>query len=651
MSAFGPSNPSLSIRLYGTDEPAASPRIISAGDLSVEFDAGNLRHIRFGSVEIIRAISFIVRDRNWGTYNPAISGLTIEAGEKEFRIEYQALASDELQAFRYKVQIAGTADGRVIFQGVGEAETDFVTNRTGFVVLHPIAGVSGRPVTIERVDGAIVSGKFPDLIEPAQPMMDLRSLTHEAAPGLKVTCRMEGDAFEMEDQRNWADASYKTYVRPLALPWPYTLRRGDKIEQSVRLTLTGAAPPVIASTGRVEMRLGPTMGPAPKLGVGLDPDNTATSAKQTDTLRLLGAKIGICHHDPRRGHNAESLKKQLDLAKTLGLTPWLEAVVASVDEYESELNALGRIVESLGRPFPLALLSPAPDLKCTLPGSVWPPAPPPEAFFRTARKALNGVQIGGGMFSLFTEMNRKRPPTELLDLVSFTTTATMHAGDDHSVMEGLESLDAIAKSARAIAGDVPYAVGPSSIGMRMNPYGESPMSNPRNIRQAMNYNDPRQRSLLGASWAIGFFAHFARGGAQYISIGDLTGAFGVLHTRQAWPQPWFDDNGGVFPIFHALRGLASLASKQMVSVGISSPTEVAAIATRDGAGAELWASNLTPTAKTIVTEIEPTEVMLISENNFVEASQNASYTDEAARKPNSQSIEMPPYAFARIRLT
>src|SRR3712207_7382130 len=39
-----------------------------------------------------------------------------------------------------------------------------------------------------------------------------RSLTHEAAPGLRVTCRMEGDTFEMEDQRNWTDASFKTYV-------------------------------------------------------------------------------------------------------------------------------------------------------------------------------------------------------------------------------------------------------------------------------------------------------------------------------------------------------------------------------------------------------------------------------------------------------
>ena len=39
---------------------------------------------------------------------------------------------------------------------------------------------------------------------------------------------MEGDAFEMEDQRNWADASFKTYVRPLSKPRPYVIAKGRK---------------------------------------------------------------------------------------------------------------------------------------------------------------------------------------------------------------------------------------------------------------------------------------------------------------------------------------------------------------------------------------------------------------------------------------
>jgi hypothetical protein len=80
---------------------------------------------------------------------------------------------------------------------------------------------------------------FPERIEPAQPFFDIRAISHQVAPGVTATCRMEGDAFEMEDQRNWSDASYKTYVRPLALPWPYTLPAGESVRQTITLTLAG----------------------------------------------------------------------------------------------------------------------------------------------------------------------------------------------------------------------------------------------------------------------------------------------------------------------------------------------------------------------------------------------------------------------------
>ena len=48
---------------------------------------------------------------------------------------------------------------------------------------------------------------------------------------------MNGDVFEMEDQRNWSDASYKTYVRPLSLPWPYVMEQGVVNRQSVELSI------------------------------------------------------------------------------------------------------------------------------------------------------------------------------------------------------------------------------------------------------------------------------------------------------------------------------------------------------------------------------------------------------------------------------
>ncbi len=510
--------PSRSIRLFGTDQPVSPPRVLKAGPLTAELEAGNLRYIRFSGLEMIRAISFIVRDKNWGTYEPAISDLVVEELEDRFRVAYSAVAKDAAQDFAYDAEITGSADGSLRFAAKGRALTDFLTNRTGFVVLHP-ASVAGQTASVTETTGRTFDTKFPELIDPVQPMMNLRAIAHAFAPGATVECRMEGDTFEMEDQRNWTDASYKTYVRPLALPWPYTLASGATLDQSVTLTVSGEAPRRAAGETAVRVALGAEQGATPDLGLGLDPDDAAAALANAERLSAVGVAHVICHHDPRRGHGRETLARAVEVARALGATPWLEAVVVGVEGFEAEIAALGQTVAALGSPFPVVLVSPASDLKCTLPGSPWPPCPPAVELYRATRRAFPGASLGGGMFSYFTELNRKRPPLAELDFVSFTTSALVHAGDDRSVTETLESLPHIARSMRAIVGGKPYAVGPSAIGMRDNPYGQTTMPNPDNIRQAMNRNDPRQRGLLGAAWSLGYFAHFAAGGARQIALG------------------------------------------------------------------------------------------------------------------------------------
>jgi len=640
--------PSETIRLYGTEEPSASTPLLRAGPLTAEFDAGNLRHIRFGGVEIIRAVSFIVRDKDWGTYNPVITDLEVEQDDAGFRVTYDAVTGDEAQRFRYRATIEGTPRG-VVFRAEGEALTDFLTNRTGFVVLHPIDGVAGEPVEIEHVDGRIVDGRFPALIDPVQPMLDLRALTHRAAPGLRVTCRMEGDTFEMEDQRNWADASYKTYVRPLALPWPYTLAADMRLEQSVTLTVAGSAPAAASEAAAVSLEFGESAGRAPALGLGIDPDELAATRQMAATLAAIRPRHLICHYDPRRGHARETLQEAARLAASLGARPWLEAVVAGVEGFAQEIAELGAAVAAIGSPFDVILLSPAPDLRCTLPGSDWPPAPPAAELLRTARKSFPGARIGGGMFSFFTELNRKRPPTGELDLVGFSTVATVHAGDDRSVMEGLEALPAIAASARAIAGDRPLSVGPSAIGLRMNPYGAAPMENPRNIRQAMNRNDPRQRGLLGAAWALGYYAHFARAGFEAVALGSTTGPFGLVHTPRSWPQPWYDEHGGLFPAFHTLRGLARLSGESLVALEISHPSAVQGVCVDGAPGREAWLANLTPERQRVALPKGAQGVFVLDASRFVEAAASQDLADHLAPPADPSLLALDAFAVARVR--
>jgi hypothetical protein len=53
------------VELYGTDAAAEPCRILRAGPLEAELEAGNLRHICAGA-ELIHAVSFVVRDEGWG---------------------------------------------------------------------------------------------------------------------------------------------------------------------------------------------------------------------------------------------------------------------------------------------------------------------------------------------------------------------------------------------------------------------------------------------------------------------------------------------------------------------------------------------------------------------------------------------------------
>jgi D-apionolactonase len=642
--------PTREIKLFGTDEPVVPPLLLVAGPLSAEFEDGNLRYIRLHGREMLRAISFIVRDRNWGTYRPRLSNLRVEQRDESFSLQYDAVAGDDAQSFRYGATLEGHADGRLVFEAQGEAATTFVTNRTGFVVLHPIEGVAGARCTIEHVDGRKVDGRFPELIDPVQPMMELRALTHEFAPGFQVTCRMEGDTFEMEDQRNWTDASYKTYVRPLALPWPYTIDKGERLQQRVSLSVHATPQATLVPRDeRVVLSLQRAAFALPPLGLGLDPQDLQATLQVLAQVRSARPHHVIVSHDPRRGHDASTLVRAVEAARKMADEVWLEAVICDLERFDDEIDALGRSAEALGAPFTTVLVSPAPDLKCTLPGSPWPACPPLADVYRAARRAFPGVRLGGGMFSYFTELNRKRPPVEDIDLVTFTTSALVHAGDDRSASETLESLPYLSASVVALAGGKPYHVGPSAIGMRANPYGEAPLANPLNIRQAMNRSDPRQRGLFGAAWMVGYYARFARGGAAAITLGGAAGDFGLVHTPGADAKPWYDEHGGLYPAFHVFKGLSAMAGRSAVDVHSSAPRTVQAIGSVVDGELQVWVANLSATVQSI--ELGPTvssSVAMLDERSFVAAARDPNAMEGWQQPCSSQSICLGPYAVARL---
>ncbi|MHA1190021.1 MAG: D-apionate lactonase, partial [Alphaproteobacteria bacterium] len=613
--------------------------------------------------EALRGIAFLVRDRNWGTYNPDIANLVIHSDEARFTVTYDAVCRDDTQEFRYSASIEGRADGSLKFEADCQAMTDVLTNRTGFVVLHALEGVVGEPVTVEHVDGRVIDSHFPEQINPACPFQAIRALTHQIMPGVKVTCRMEGDAFEMEDHRNWMDASYKTYVRPLALPWPYTIPGGEKSRQSVTLSLDGT-PAAAAAAGADEITVNvgaPSGHKMPRIGLAAPAEHVDAALAKIDILKAAGAQFLICHFDPRKGHDAKIMQAFAKLGEALNAELVLEAIVpcldtdgnptADTDVLARDMAAIGKAAEGVA--FSRVAVSPASDLKCTLPGSTFPPAPGWADLFATARQTFPSASVGGGMFSYFTELNRKRPPADALDFIGHSGCPIVHAGDDISMTETLESLPSIFGSVRAFAGGKPYWVFPTAISMRDNPYGAAPAENPGNIRQSMNRVDPRERGLIGAAWYAGYLAHAANAGIDSVTLGAVAGPSGIACSKGPHAQPWFDTAGAaVYPHFHVIGGHAHLTGT-VRGTAISDPRTIQALAVSQPDGDRLWVCNLTGSPQSVrISGIPgPATMLVLDADTFEAACADENWHDSAPTTvfDGTRTLQLRPYAVAELR--
>lgn len=594
---------SRDIKLVGTTQPDTPGRILRAGPAEVEFDNGQCRYVRVNGVEVLRAVSFLVRDRNWGTYVPALSDLVVDQRKDGFNVRYHAVCKDGPQEIAFDVAIAGDAAGNLEFVGEATPVTDFLTARTGFVVLHPLQGVVGNKVEVEHVDGTVERSVFPKNVNPVQPFLHIRALSHEFMPGVRATVRMEGDTWEMEDHRNWTDASFKTYVRPLALPWPYVLKAGETVRQSIKVTLSGRVPKAAGSRRAASVQVavgGVTRRTMPPVGLGLPAEELEHAVKALPLLRAAKPRILVGQHDPRAGHGLAELYGLRLVAEQTGAAAVLEIVVAGLDDYAGELERLASMVRQSGLALDAIAVCPVGDLKSVLPGGDRPPAPPLPGLYAAARKAFPGIKLGGGMLSFFTELNRKRPPIDALDFIMNTTCPIVHASDDRSVMETLEALPFQIATARATIGKIEHRVGPSAIGCRDNPHGETFTPNPGNERVCLAKMDPRMRGLFGAAWITGYVATLCRAEVGAITLGAPTGPLGVIYRRTDYAQPGLDDAGAVvYPAYHAVSSLMRMSGSKLVSVESSDRSAVECHAVTVPGATLLWLANLTSSRQSI----------------------------------------------------
>jgi hypothetical protein len=634
---------------YGRDEPLPERKALRAGPLSLLHERGDLRYIKIGEKEILRRVYVAIRDRHWGTVLPVLSAVQMTLAADSFEIAYEAVNKQDEIDFYWRGTITGNAQGKIVFTMDGVARSTFWRGRIGFCILHPIRECAGQPCTVEKVDGTVEQGMFPELISPHQPFFDMRAISHEVMPGLWAEVRFEGDVFEMEDQRNWTDASYKIYSMPLALPYPVEVQKGTVISQSVTLTLLGraSADRIEVADRRLTFSVGQApVGPLPRLGLGLASHGRALEHEALTRLKALNlAHLRVDLHLSQPGYELV-LRRAIAEAEALGVR--LEIALFVSDAADDELRALALLLDRVGPPVCTWLVFHEAQRSTA------------EKWIQLAQAHLadfdSQAKIGGGTNAFFAELNRGRPPVQALDLVCYSLNPQVHAFDNASLVETLETQRTSVECARRFCGDLPLAVSPVTLKIRPKGAALQPMLDVEQNKLPAHV-DVRQMSLFGAGWTVGSLKYLSESRVYSATYYETSGWCGVMETESGSPLPdkFQSLPGSVFPIYHILADVGEFAQGRIVPCQSSDTLKVDGLAVQKDNQRRILVANLSSESFRLVVRglKECVRVRKLNDTN----AQEAMLAPEAFRLHEGQvlpastgrlELELLPYAIARI---
>ncbi|MDQ3649530.1 MAG: hypothetical protein M3458_04475 [Acidobacteriota bacterium] len=602
---------------HGTNEPHVAPVELRAGRLMLVLDSGDLRCIRYTETEVVRRVYIAVRDHHWNNVPARITNLHIHRDEDSFAVTYNAAYRQGAIDFRCRITIEGGSDNRVSYTMDGEAHTTFLRNRIGICVHHPVAECAGHTCLVEHTDDTVEQGSFPSYIAPHQPFLNIRAIKHEVASGVQAELRFDGDVFEMEDQRNWTDASFKTYSTPLALPFPFEVKQGTRIKQKFTLHLDGDARITRPRTRGDETRTDFFIGKAPttrvpRIGLGVARHGEPLSEIETERLRALNlahlrVDLALSHTDcedvlRQASEEARALETNLEVALTL------------TDLAAAELDHL-RDLLAKHKPTVQTWLVFHCSEKVTS-----------EQWIRQAREYLQGYdptsKFSGGTNNYFTELNRERPPLAAVDCIVYSCNPQVHAFDDLSLIENLPAQAATITSARQFIGDLPLMISPVTLKPHFNPHAPPDDAHPQSDKLPSSV-DARQMSLFGAAWTAGSLKYIAESSVESVTYYETCGWRGVMERASGslMPDCFPSLPSAVFPLYHVLADIGEFASGDMVYATSSAPRKIDGFAVHKSGKARILLANMTSAHQQItVSDLSgPVNIRRLNEMNAREA--------------------------------
>lgn len=450
----------------------SEPHTAAVGEFRYEVGRADITSIWYDQTEILRRIFVTVRDDRWQEVPPLTWNGTVQSDPRHATALSARHKSDSVD-FEWHGSFEIHPYERVLrFSFEGRALRDMSICRLGLVVLHPVNAMIGAHLTTDGPEGrnerVVGTSIDPQPVARGVPLAMTPPFARLAVTRPRwgvIKFWFQGDLFEMEDQRNWGDASFKTYCTPLREGFPRPVAAGTVIRHAVDIEWTPSAQPRFPQLGQLV-------------------DDAAGSGNSTSPHRSWSyVSLDLDSGDPENLRSAierHSDDMAIELSSTADAT--FDHAMTAVEQLNVEPLHISRLVlRGAGASLPAASA-------VTRARQTWQRAfghPPP---------------ILAATRGYFVEFNRGIPLDLAADGIAFPVSATVHADDVRTISENVATVEDMVSTARILSGCRSVCVSPLAL-------YHPPSSN------AIRFSNS-----LVALWLVGTLTHAARANVDAVTL-------------------------------------------------------------------------------------------------------------------------------------
>jgi D-apionolactonase len=517
----------------------APEKTFRTGNWSVKLRDDELAEISYNNHLILRSVRALIRDQDWNTPSIIVEEVTQSENQLAIRISSSSFGA----MFTGKITFSVIADVAEIEMSL-VSSSDYLANRIGLNLLHPPA-LAGTKLSVLHSNKEVEESVFPIKISPNQPVMDISGLGWKQG-GLAVNLALTGDVFEMEDQRNWTDASYKTYSRPLSRPFPYPVASGETINQKLVILVMQselAKKPKQNSTNRILLS---QQGKFPSIQLGAATNPVAADVKPTFQADLPALPL-LLEVDLRTQNWKAALAAVAKHEAGIDLR-----IICQAGTQEKDFDELLDQIKSLN-----ILRVAVFDAE----QHIWLAQLSTKLSSAMQRRGISTTQLAGAR-SHFTELNRNvtKVPDTCAGL-TFSITPLFHALNTEQLVESIAMQRLVTQQAVDMADGKEVHVGPITLRPRFNNVATKAPEIPEVTDLSKGYgaewfgnSDNRQQSPELAAWTIASAAAIAIAGVNSITFFEERGPRGIESSE-----------GDAYPVYAAVKELSELVGGNLLT--------------------------------------------------------------------------------------